>query len=150
MERLHLAATWKMNGWMGEQERGILGQEGLLEGGQGEKQAREARELPHLKIRWRRRKKRRGQRRIQEEILERWQESQERASQGAKGRGRFRKEGVGSQVTKRPRELGTEEFPSVAVLDVEAGDELVGTMRPETSGGRREACGGGGKWTQQG
>lgn len=147
MERLHLAATWKMNGWMDDQERGTLGQEGLLEGRQGEKQARETRELPHLKIRWRRRKKRRGQRRIQEEILER---RQERASQGAKGRWRFRKEGVGSQVTKRPRELGTEEFPSVAVLDVEAGDELVGTMRPETSGGRREASGGGGKWTQHG
>lgn len=56
-----------------------------------------------------------------------------------------------AQVTKRLRELGTEECPSAAVLDVEAGDAPVGMMKLETSWGRREAWGEGvgRKWTQQ-
>lgn len=82
-------------------------------------------------------------------MLETWKESQEKASQGAKGRGHIRKEGVGnyeecSQGTKGLGEVGMEDRAPAAVLVMEAGDELLGTMRLETSGGRREACAGGG------
>lgn len=80
-------------------------------------------------------------------MLEIRKESQEKASQGAKGRGHIRKEGVGnyeecSQGTEGPGEVGMEECAPAALLVMEAGDELLGTMRLETSGGRREACGG--------
>jgi hypothetical protein len=35
LERLHLAATWRMNGWM-QNRKGTLGQEAVLGRGQGQ------------------------------------------------------------------------------------------------------------------
>lgn len=74
---------------MDEQERETPGQEVLLgeQGGERKKPRpkQETQELPHLKSRWRKWNKGGASTRIRE-MLEKWEENQDRASQGAKGR----------------------------------------------------------------